>query len=569
MNRNWSLNESETFSAAIDANSNDLSAAAQFRRKEMCEAWQAVDKGRRELETRMEEVGIVEPSTPQHGVLRLNIGGSRVHVGRSVLRGEGVEGSSASRLSNLFESMWDNRVPRDSESYIVIDESPACVKHFIHKLLKRSGTAMGMAGLSFGEDLPLDQKAYVPHVSRVLGLNQDILDNSFAGELRSSEKAYRPHVSRVPGIGIAVAGGTKVLKPDQVVPLSSIVLGWCPGKPARMELIYRASRDGWTPVDFHSRCGDDSPSTVTMLRVSKGDGPGTTDSVVGGFSSISWSCSTTDGARYKASPGAFLFMLLNGTGSGSTFHPAKWGVQAGLAPFAVRPYHDWGPTFGEADLFFRYDNGSVRDLNTGNRTYNIPEESPFLRLKGLDVIEMEVFRVCAPGAAVAPLPPPALIKPNTGIFKAGLINLPASGATIMSAESYNFDIRAFGISTANSLLEERVALHQAHIELAQANAKAAASTEALEAVYGPHVAANEEAAATVVDLTVRGTRMTTLHSTLQACPDSAFAARFDEDKWPPTAKDVDEHGRRVVEDCSPSVFSKVLDVLRMRKRAAW
>lgn len=60
--------------------------------------------------------------------------------------------------------------------------------------------------------------------------------------------------------------------------------------------------------------------------------------------------------------------------------------------------------------------------------------------------------------------------------------------------------------------------------------------------------------------------MTTLRSTLQACPDSALATRFDEDKWPATDKDVDEHGRRLI-DCSPSVFSKVLDVLRARKRA--
>lgn len=72
----------------------------------------------------------------------------------------------------------------------------------------------------------------------------------------------------------------------------------------------------------------------------------------------------------------------------------------------------------------------------------------------------------------------------------------------------------------------------------------------------------------VIELSVRGTRMTTLRSTLQACPDSALAARFDEDKWPATEKDVDERGRRMI-DCSPSVFSKVLDVLRMRKRASW
>lgn len=43
---------------------------------------------------------------------------------------------------------------------------------------------------------------------------------------------------------------------------------------------------------------------------------------------------------------------------------------------------------------------------------------------------------------------------------------------------------------------------------------------------------------------------------------------FNEDSGPATDKDVDEHGRRLI-DCSPSVFAKVLDVLRMRRHAAW
>lgn len=90
---NWTPNENETFSAAMNADGHGLSAAAKFRRKEMCEAWEAVDKSRSELETRMAEVGIVEPSTPQHGVLRLNVGGSRVHISHSILRGEIEEGS--------------------------------------------------------------------------------------------------------------------------------------------------------------------------------------------------------------------------------------------------------------------------------------------------------------------------------------------------------------------------------------------------------------------------------------------------------------------------------------------
>ena len=62
--------------------------------------------------------------------------------------------------------------------------------------------------------------------------------------------------------------------------------------------------------------------------------------------------------------------------------------------------------------------------------------------------------------------------------------------------------------------------------------------------------------------------MTTLRSTLQACPRSALAAMFNEERWPATDKDKDEHGRRLI-DCDPICFSKILDALRMRKRASW
>lgn len=135
----------------------------------------------------------------------------------------------------------------------------------------------------------------------------------------------------------------------------------------------------------------------------------------------------------------------------------------------------------------------------------------------------------------------------------------------MSPENYDDDVRTFGTSIADALVEERMAQHQAQAELNKANAKAGASSSALAALYGSHVAGGKRDA--VMELSVRGTRMTTLRSTLQACPDTALAVRFNEDKWPPIEKDMDDRGRLVM-DCSPSVFSKVLDVLRTRKRAA-
>ncbi|CAN0446708.1 unnamed protein product, partial [Hapterophycus canaliculatus] len=261
-------------------------------------------------------------------------------------------------------------------------------------------------------------------------------------------------------------------------------------------------------------------------------------------------------------------MLKNANGPGSTtFHPTKWGTRHNDTPDAVFVDSPNGPQFGKS-LRITFG-GTPQIYTTSSTTYSIPGGSPFFGLNGRRVVEIEVFRVCATEATVASPSPPKIDNSKMSILQPGLIDLPVSDTTAMAAESYNDDIRSFGVSIADSLMEEGIALHQAHVELVQANAEAAASVKALVALNGQDVAANKEGANTVVELSVHGTRMTTLRSTLQACPDSAFAVRFDEDKWPPTDKDVDEHGRRVIDDCSPSVFSKILDVLRVRKRKAW
>ncbi|CAM9442602.1 unnamed protein product [Hapterophycus canaliculatus] len=205
---------------------------------------------------------------------------------------------------------------------------------------------------------------------------------------------------------------------------------------------------------------------------------------------------------------------------------------------------------------------------TDNKTFDIPAGSPFLQLNGQKVVDMEIFKVVQ--TETAWFSAPVVNKqPKNRQANTSPIDLPASAATVTPSESYDDDVLSFGVSVADYLLVERIAQHEGHDELGQANAKVAAAASALVALYDEDIAANKEGASAVVELSVRGTRMTTLRSTLLACPDSAFAARFDENKWTPTEKDVDADGRRVIDDCSPSVFSKILDVLRVRKRKAW
>ncbi|CAM9741322.1 unnamed protein product [Scytosiphon promiscuus] len=564
------FNENERFKSTTDAKAKDVNALLVLRRELIGNAWKALDEGWDALQESVRGAGIVSQSAAhERGLLSLNLGGSIIGMSRSVLVEVGRAESPAMHLANLVSTDWDTRVPRDADGHIVVDESSTCSKHLIYNLIRQSGTATGMAGPSFGDELPSDEKAYMPHVCRVLGLTDS---------------------SPCPGIynGMAVTGGSTVLKPDELGPLTATLREWCPGDPTTMKLLYRGSRDGWTGQDFQAHCGDSSAPTITLFRVSNGGATTTTESVVGGFSSVSWGSAGqhapqyaaygygypprfgTSSSVYRSSPGAFVFMLMGGTMDckSTTSFPTKWGIRQGSEQYAVRCGPGEAAHFGEWTLSTTLSVG-MNVICTSSNIYDIPPASPFIMLNGRPVVEIEVFQIHGTGTAAQPRPPVVVEKPKPAIVKAGLIDLPAQDANAMSAESHSRDSRSFGVSIADSLMEERVALHQAHVELAQANAKAAASVSALVAFYGQDVAANKKDAAVVVELNVRGTRMTTLLSTLQACPNSAFAARFDHNKWPPAGKDVDEHGRHVISDCSPSVFSKILDVLRIRKRAGW
>lgn len=66
-----------------------------------------------------------------------------------------------------------------------------------------------------------------------------------------------------------------------------------------IELIYRASRDGWTPERFHSLC-DGRGETITIIKSSK-------NYLSGGYTSKPWRSS----GGYIKDENAFLFQLTN------------------------------------------------------------------------------------------------------------------------------------------------------------------------------------------------------------------------------------------------------------------
>jgi hypothetical protein len=99
------------------------------------------------------------------------------------------------------------------------------------------------------------------------------------------------------------------------------------------QLIYRASRDGFTGKLFHQFCDGRSP-TMTIIRSQNGY-------IFGGFTKIPWSSSGVD----KADSSAFLFTLKNPFG----IAPTKYPIRKPAIGFAVSHKLHSGPTFGSLE----------------------------------------------------------------------------------------------------------------------------------------------------------------------------------------------------------------------------
>jgi len=116
----------------------------------------------------------------------------------------------------------------------------------------------------------------------------------------------------------------------------------------KIELIYRATRDGTLSKNFHEKCDNKGP-TISLIKNEKGN-------IFGGFSSISW----TSQGNNKSAPNSFLFTLSNIYGT----NPTKFQLKDNNYTWAIYDNLDYGPTFGgEFDLYVS------NDFSNNNNSY--------------------------------------------------------------------------------------------------------------------------------------------------------------------------------------------------------
>ena len=534
----------DAFPKTADEHAQQVARLLQHRRAELNAAWEELEEGWSAINERMAEFKL-RPRTDDESMVKLNVGGSNVTLFWHLLAE--TEGFQDSILGALLEGVWgEGRIPRDTDNRIVLDESPACIKHIIvQTMLRAKGRTISSAKKTGAKEPPegaehsavaIDEAPCLTYTACVVGLPGYV-------------PAHSKHVK--------ITGGSTMLEPFEIVPFSATIRHWVGDSTDEMTLIYRATRDGFGSKFFKGRCTKHSPNTVSLIRVSSGEGRDD-DSIVGGYSSQAWDEPAVTSPVWSADAEkfSFVFMLKDGTATQKSLcKPVKWeAVDGTYKGPRILLNTNAGPCFGVGDLITKFGDSPSEGcaIETRRETFGISTDSPFLALNGKKVVDIEVYR-CSKLRIVAPSN--KTTAPNTT----------GSGGDALT-DAASFDIRSFGETIATSLMEERVVLDRAVKEKEAAGARVSAAVRALQTVYGPSVAAGKQD--TVVDLNVRGTKMTTLRSTLQACPRSALARMFDEERWPATDKDKDEHGGRLI-DCDPACFSKILDVLRMRKRASW
>lgn len=514
----------EAFRETASAQIKQLNAALDLAVAAMDVPWGDLERGWLVHQQHLIDIGI-RPTTGNEGVLRLNIGGLPANAHRSLIaEAEGFQGSV---LGALFDQMWDKRVPRDANGRIVLDESPASVKHIVHVLLKGGCTRQARAttagcfddddsrlGATTAAAVEPDDEAYLLYISHVFGLSEVI-----------------PACLDLKKTGMVVNGGSTIANPLRLPKWSSMLQDWCPGNPAGLSLLYRASRDGFSTAPFQKRVRGER-ETITLVRVKSGNG--SLDSgIVGGYADIELVPRRVGVETGKqSSAAAFLFLLDSPDGSGRFQSAEKWSIKKGKDMCAVH----WpdttdtcaGPAFGLDDMCVTFGQGtgdsrSACTLSTRREFYDVDENSPFLDLDGKTVTEIEVFRV-SEDAEEEQQPAPVATTPYGAATSSERPT--AHFQTANGVEMEERYAKKFGASLAELLMEEQMALGYAQAELREAKVRAEAAARALAIAYGPHVAGGK--IDPVVELSVRGMSVTTLQSTLEACPNSIFSGWFNE-----------------------------------------
>ncbi|CAF1098359.1 unnamed protein product [Brachionus calyciflorus] len=213
-------------------------------------------------------------------IIKLNIGGTIFSTLKSTLTKQIRDKDGHSYPPNIFESILEgySKPILDENEAIFIDRSPKYFDHILDYLRNVDFNN----NYTLTEDVDLDE------------LNQEAKYYNLEG----LEKL----TSKVTSESISEKNDKEILKIDSVILNEQQIKDLyklCEFPKAKFELLYRASRDGFSTNNFHENC-DNIPFTLTVIKTTTGD-------IFGGFTEEEW----TNHPCSKTGPNAFIFSLKN------------------------------------------------------------------------------------------------------------------------------------------------------------------------------------------------------------------------------------------------------------------
>eukprot|EP00929_Paragymnodinium_shiwhaense_P000502 TRINITY_DN100741_c0_g1_i1.p1 TRINITY_DN100741_c0_g1~~TRINITY_DN100741_c0_g1_i1.p1 ORF type:complete len:1138 (-),score=207.59 TRINITY_DN100741_c0_g1_i1:235-3648(-) len=236
-----------------------------------------------------------------HELVKLNVGGDKSFILR---RGTLVH--CESRLSELFDFRWKDHIPKDSDGCFFLDADPRQMRALLDWLsdAKKASDAGSYTAMAHNPH-PLDRVPDTYH----WGFKEMIEHYGFKDHLGSADNplAHVRSETTQETLDSTVINRQEqfdwllsAVKIESMLPASTeasefSMQPW-PMRP-KMELAFRASRDGYSARAFHRACDGVGP---TMIIAHDGEGY-----VFGGFCDISWHGS----GRAAHAPQAFIFEL--------------------------------------------------------------------------------------------------------------------------------------------------------------------------------------------------------------------------------------------------------------------
>jgi hypothetical protein len=124
----------------------------------------------------------------------------------------------------------------------------------------------------------------------------------------------------------------------------------------KWSLLYRASRDGFEPKDFHAKCDGKSP-TLTIFKAQE------SSYIFGGFTTAKWHRLN----EYISDSKAFIFSLTNKDNA-----PCKMNIDPNQRQHAIVGGPEYGPSFGfDCDIYiYKNPNTGKGSFSTLGSSYN-------------------------------------------------------------------------------------------------------------------------------------------------------------------------------------------------------